>query len=96
MTDTMLREPCPRCAMKHVAQARALFKESKKGYPHHYWYALGHLAEAEDELEGIMPAEMEQVRAARKEWEQDMAKVPDFEFLLYAIAKGACLPEVEG
>ena len=44
------RESCVLCACKHIAQARALMLEYRKGYPEHYFFALGHLAEAEDEL----------------------------------------------
>ena len=43
----LMRNSCLSCAMKHVTQSSILLSESEKGYPNHYWYALGHLAEAE-------------------------------------------------
>lgn len=45
-----MRPYCLACALKHVSQAVVLLAESKKGYPLHLWLAVGHLAEAEDEL----------------------------------------------
>ena len=53
MTDcktAIVRDSCIRCALKHIGQARALLLETKKGYPEFVVFALGHLAEAEDEL----------------------------------------------
>jgi hypothetical protein len=45
----MVRDSCIQCALKHIGQARALMLETCKGYPEHVWFAMGHLAEAEDE-----------------------------------------------
>lgn len=48
-----MRESCVLCACKHIAQARVLmleYKRSPREYEDHYDFALGHLAEAEDEL----------------------------------------------
>jgi len=44
-----MRPFCIECVTKHVGQALVLLMETKKGYPHHFIYAVGHLAEAEDE-----------------------------------------------
>jgi hypothetical protein len=48
--EPVMRESCRECACKHIAQARVLLLEKDKGHPEHYWFAMGHLAEAEDEL----------------------------------------------
>jgi hypothetical protein len=72
-------------------------KEVKKGYPHHVWYAMGHMAEAEDELQGFLPAEAELVRVERKELEASAGdwKVPHFRTLMYAVAHAAMLEELQ-
>ena len=44
------RKACRDCFRKHVAQAQVLLNETMKGYPEHIWLAIGHLAEAEDEI----------------------------------------------
>jgi len=44
-----MREPCLYCVRKHLAQALVLICESRKGYSENLIYAIGHLAEAEDE-----------------------------------------------
>lgn len=44
-----MRGSCLDCVRKHLAQASILMDESHLGYPHHVWYAVGHLAEAESE-----------------------------------------------
>jgi hypothetical protein len=43
------RHSCLDCVRKHLAQASIMLDESKLGYPHHKWFAVGHLAEAESE-----------------------------------------------
>jgi len=48
-----MRKGCYKCALKHLAQAMVLLLESKKGYPIHRWLAVGHMAEAEDELNEV-------------------------------------------
>lgn len=45
-----MRPACPYCALKHLAQATILWSEANQGYSTHKWLALGHLAEAADEL----------------------------------------------
>ena len=44
-----MRTSCLKCVRKHLAQASILLDESHLGYPHHKWFAIGHLAEAESE-----------------------------------------------
>jgi hypothetical protein len=45
-----MRESCLSCTRKHLAQAHILLQEYLAGgYWHHFWYAVGHLAEAEEE-----------------------------------------------
>lgn len=64
-----MRKACVACALKHLGQARALLKEVRKGYPEHWAFAMGHLAEAEDELEELFPSLTSVVRSERKQLE---------------------------
>ena len=96
---------CPRCTLKHLGQAKACAKlarlllaearvlgfESLKGYPHHYWDALGHMAQAEDEVLVVLPEVAGAIRDARKAWELDVNALPDFRALMYAVNDGAGL-----
>lgn len=59
------RPSCANCARKHLAQAMVLMLEAEKGYPAHAWLAIGHLAEAEDELLDQHPSIAQSVRAHR-------------------------------
>lgn len=103
MSNPMNREFCPRCSIKHIAQARALMKEISKGYPEHVWYAMGHLAEAEDEIVDYMPEEANTIRDQRLQMQQALDAsaeapeyyVPDFQHLLRTVAEGAMLPEAQ-
>jgi len=70
-----------------LSRSRVLQLEVRKGYAQHYFLALGHMAEAEDELQDQYPALSDKVREARKAWEQDPAAVPDFHALVVAISK---------
>ncbi len=90
------RNFCPRCAIKHLAQARVLLLERDKGYPLHSWYAIGHLAEAEDEIVVRMPDEAASIRAARLALEKDPKNANiEFAALMLAVGKGGMLEEVE-
>ena len=94
----MKREFCARCAIKHLGQARALSKELTQGYPHHVWFALGHMAEASDEITELMPSEAAAIREARLAWEQALRDKnveyrPEFQRLMYLVAEGAMLEE---
>jgi len=71
-----LRPTCSKCAKKHITQAQILLSESKRGYPKHRAYALGHLAEAEDELVKEYPVQANRIRESRKKME-DNAKYDD-------------------
>jgi len=50
-----MRESCLECVCKHLGQAAVLLHEAKKGYDYHLIYAMGHLAEAEDESAARFP-----------------------------------------
>jgi len=91
------RPTCARCAIKHLAQARVLMLETRKGYPLHVWYAMGHMSEAEDELVERMPGEAQAVREERLKVEDGLrtgtAYVPEWDRLMVLIAEGAMLEE---
>lgn len=72
-----MRKTCPLCSLKHLGQARALLLEWKQGYPEHFDFALGHLAEASDELADDYPALAAVIRSHRKLLEENPEyKVP--------------------
>ena len=64
-----MRPSCPYCAAKHISQAIILFSEAAQGYPPHWYLALGHLAEAGDELISKHPEHAAEVREVRKQIE---------------------------
>ena len=66
-----MRPSCQDCARKHIAQASVLIGEAHMGYPEHHWLAIGHLAEAAEELLQSWPDMANQVRAHRKRLELD-------------------------
>lgn len=66
-----MRPSCQDCARKHLAQASVLMGEAHMGYPEHRWLAIGHLAEAAEELLQSWPDMANQVRAHRKRLELD-------------------------
>ncbi len=55
--------------MKHVVQAAILTMEARQGYPLHRWWALGHLAEASDELVADYEEKANEIREYRKQYE---------------------------
>jgi len=68
----MMRPSCLDCARKHLAQADILMMEAATGdYDTHVWYAVGHLAEAADELMDEYPHIAEKVRAERLRYMED-------------------------
>jgi hypothetical protein len=67
-----MRESCSNCAKKHLTQAIILLSESKKGYPKHRALALGHMAEAEDELIKEYPKQANKIRASRVKMEGNL------------------------
>jgi len=76
-----MRKSCLNCVGKHLAQACILISESELGYPHHKYYAIGHLAEASDEAIQLWPDLAREIRAARKLYE-DEDTVIKFDYLL--------------
>jgi hypothetical protein len=62
---------CAKCASKHIAQAIILLNESKLGYPLHKWLAIGHLAEAETEIEPRYNKFAQAIREVRLEIERE-------------------------
>ena len=81
-----MRPTCTDCALKHIAQASILLSESYQGYPTHFFLALGHLAEAGDELVQLYPKQAAMVRAERKKLETNPEYIPDFNRLLETIS----------
>lgn len=79
------RDPCPDCVRKHLGQACVLCQEALQGYPDHRWLAIGHLAEAEAEIEGMSPALAERFREERKALEADPAHQPPFVELIASV-----------
>jgi hypothetical protein len=53
-----------------------------KGYPHHIWFAMGHLAEAEDETVQFHPDIAEQIRSHRIQLQSDNEYKIDFDGLV--------------
>lgn len=69
-----MRESCLDCARKHIAQAEILMLEYATGdYPVHKWYAVGHLAEAADEMMEKYPSVAETLRTERLKYMEDDA-----------------------
>jgi hypothetical protein len=92
------RDFCARCAIKHLGKAKILMDESKLGYPHHVWYAMANMSEAEDEIVDRMPEMAAEIRLARLSLQTGLqeGKTPDVNFtqLMYKVAEGALLEEV--
>lgn len=89
------RVPCALCCLKHVSQARALLLEARKGYAHFFWFALGHLAEAEDEIVASRRDLADIIREERKKLERDPAYVIDFEKLVRDLSVALSLDPTE-
>ena len=64
-TGQGMRPTCLKCARKHISQAIVLLTESQLGYPDHRWLAIGHLAEASEEVLKSYPRLAERLRADR-------------------------------
>jgi len=71
------RPTCLDCALKHISQATILLSESRQGYPAHRWLAVGHLAEASDELIADYPVEANEIRIVRLSIMDGTARIPD-------------------
>jgi hypothetical protein len=63
----MLRESCIDCTRKHIGSAIVLFTESMLGYPEHFWIAIGHLGQAEEESIKDFPELAKMIRKIRRE-----------------------------
>ena len=83
-TVASARPSCPACARKHLGQAIVLLQESVQGYPEHRWIAMGHIAEAEAEIQGYSPEIADALRNIRKKMEVEPDFVPS---LIAAITK---------
>lgn len=66
------RRSCPNCARKHIGQAIVLLDEARNGYPDHIWLAIGHLAEAQAEIDRDQPNTAREIREARKAIEENI------------------------
>lgn len=82
-----MRPACLDCARKHIAQAMVLVHESKQGYPVHKWYAIGHLAEASDELIAEYPAAAASVRKERLAYMKDEEYKIDYAKLIELVSQ---------
>ncbi len=80
-----MRPTCTFCARKHLAQASILVNEAAMGYPAHLWLAIGHMAEASEELISTYPDMANQIRVARKGLE--LGNVVDFMALIEGVGK---------
>jgi hypothetical protein len=83
--EPVMRESSTECACKHIAQTRVLLLEKAKGYPEHYWFAMGHLAEAEEELVKDFPEKTALVRAERLNLQKNRDYEMPFADLINAI-----------
>lgn len=72
-----MRPTCLNCARKHLAQADILMMEAAMGYPIHAWYAMGHMAEAADEIVADYPDEANEIRELRKLYEDAVNEAED-------------------
>lgn len=100
MSENIVRDPCIRCTIKHLGQAKILLDEARLGYPHHVWYAMAHMAEAEAECVDALPADAGQIRAERIKVQDSLNSgepgevyLPDFPALMNAVARDGLLPE---
>lgn len=67
-----MRPGCWNCTRKHLAQAHILMLESRQGYPLHKWLAIGHMAEASDEIYAFNKDISNSIRDHRKIYESDI------------------------
>lgn len=91
-----MRPACLFCARKHLAQAAVLLGEAANGYPEHVWLAIGHMAEASDELIASYPDLAREIRAARKPLETSPAGAPTHVDIMGLIRKVSRIEEEQG
>jgi hypothetical protein len=78
---------CPLCSLKHLAKAKELLNEARRGYPLHFWDALANLNLAEDEL-GVTYQELAgDIREERKRLEADPWYLVDFDRLISDVSE---------
>ena len=83
-----MRPTCLDCARKHLAQASILLEEYATGdYDVHFWYAMGHMAEAESEVMATYPELAILVRAERVKMIDNDGYFTDFEYLIETASK---------
>ena len=81
-----MRTSCLKCIRKHLAQASILMDESHLGYPHHKWFAVGHLAEAESEALLDYPKLALEIREMRVRIIEEI-KEPNFDKIIIEVCK---------
>lgn len=91
-----MRESCMDCARKHLAQAEILMMEFATGdYPTHKWYAVGHLAEAADEMMLKFPEIADRIRQVRLQYMDDPTQNANIGELIALISSYDQPPGVE-
>ena len=91
-----MRPSCLNCCRKHLAQAEVLMLEVYKGYVAHSWLAIGHLAEAEDEMLEDYPHITDKIREERLKYIESLNNYFDEEYMnkIYKIDTLSLLEEV--
>ena len=80
-----MRPTCLDCCRKHLCQASILLEEYATGdYDVHFWYAIGHMAEAESESMKEYPELAAVIREERIKMIDDAAYFTDFEPIIQA------------
>ena len=77
----MLRETCLSCVLKHLSQSYVLLSEyfdDPIEFEEHFFYAIGHLAEACDESKKDYPLLGAVLRATRRKLQEEDEYWPDF------------------
>jgi hypothetical protein len=69
-----------------MGQAFVLACEMRKGYPEFHVFAMGHMAEAEDELSMDHQEMADMIRAHRTAWQLEENKVPQFTQIVRALS----------
>ena len=83
-----MRITCLDCVRKHLAQASVLMDESYLGYPHHFWFAVGHMAEAESECLSKFPKLAYKIRLSRMLM-MNKQEDPNFDDLILEVSKAS-------
>ncbi len=81
----MPRESCLDCIRKHLAQAHVLLDEVMSNpdkYWIHFWFAVGHMAEAESESFNEYPEIAQAIREERIKMMEDDSYWPDLYSLI--------------